>query len=910
MASKIRSGLIKNVFLLLLSFLSVQTMSYAQQISIIPNVRTVTAGYRESSSNFLCPSGTVMTGRYHSGDENGVTVYEYASLRAVNAQGQAVSGTITVEDVRWEASFKESSGAGFDAASNRVIVGRQHYGDENGSTAYATAIVKFNGQNTQVTNYGLSANIKESATVWYRTGSNQVVVGRHHNGDENGNTYYIAATVIINIAPPTPAPPGTIIVPDVRSISVGYKESSSYFVCLPNTVMTGRSHTGDENGTTYYEYATLKAIDAQGYPVQGTITVEDVRWEKNVDESYGAGYDAAVNRVIVGRQHAGDENGITKYATGIVKFNGFPTKVINYNTTTTKPESGGWNWFRTVYNQVVTGRHHMGDENGNTYYSMGTISCDVTAPPADRFRVVLLLESTEDNYPMNPMDFIRLSRFRRHNSNSSDDGFSRTTNRFENNNDHTLQYYDIPVYTINSYYIPNSTSNLRPRDPNSYGINEVFLEPDDNLRGDEDPNGRVPVFQYSVSTGATTEQRQYWIFYGYDYANAVGASFSHQGDWENIVLDIANNSIQGAWLSQHKNSVYYPKSQLRIEEANGVQTLYVYSARGSHAHYPKAGDFRPDLLGGIIGIDHTDEGYAWVITDNVQQLATQPWRDYAGGWGEVGTGAWPWQDATTGPLGPWYKRIGFTQSSIHANPAPVYSYYNAATRSYFYDVNFYPNGFSNNGTFSYTGILCYVYLTPQTAPATVPVYRYFFPTITDYYYNLLNYPTLGGGQWANQGLGFYAFDQVSDDHNLIPIYSYYNGVIHVLSPDNGPSAQFNGLNYNREGVIFYAYPGTYSTTLRKGTVDTPDDRSTTLPGRTVENAIYPNPTTGRFYIQPAVPLVKQQIDVIDVNGRVIKQLVGNGSKVEVDIAGVPAGVYFVRIQQPDGSFVKHTLVKQ
>lgn len=41
----------------------------ATQIRIIPGVRTVTAGMSEYNSYFLCPANTVMTGRYHNGDE-------------------------------------------------------------------------------------------------------------------------------------------------------------------------------------------------------------------------------------------------------------------------------------------------------------------------------------------------------------------------------------------------------------------------------------------------------------------------------------------------------------------------------------------------------------------------------------------------------------------------------------------------------------------------------------------------------------------------------------------------------------------------------------------------------------------------------------------------------------------------
>lgn len=892
-----KRSLLRNVFSFVLCFLSVKTMSYAQQISIIPNVRTETGSYSESSSNFLCPYGTVITGRYHSGDENGTTKYEYATLKAVNAQGQIVAGTITVEDVRWELSFSESSGAGFDAASNRIIVGRRHSGDENGQTSYATAIVKFNGQTTLVSNYTTSANIRESSWNWFRTASNQVVVGRHHGGDENGNTYYRSATIVFTMVP---APPGTIIVPNIRSTTGTYTESSSYFLCPSNTVVTGRSHTGDENGATNYEYATLKAINAQGQPVAGIITVEDVKWGSGLYEADGKGYDAVLNRVIVGRQHSGDENGITWYATGVVKFNGYPTKVINYNTTTTKIESGGWNWFRTVYNQVVTGRHHMGDENGNTYYSMGTISCDVTVPPVDRFRVVLLMHPDEDNFPMNPLDFIRLSRFRRHNQGASDDGFNKNTNRFENNNDHYLQYYDIPVYTVNSYYLPGAPFNVRPTDDKSFGDNKVFLEPDDNLRGDFNPNGRVPVFQYTSSSAP--EKREYWIFYGYNYSQAGPLSFSHQGDWEHITLDIVNNSIVKASLSQHEGAPSYTKDQLHITEQNGVQTLYVYSAKGSHAHYPQPGGYNT-----IFNLDQAaDGGYQWVITDNVQNLATQPWRDYAGGWGEVGSAVSPYPaSVVTGPLGPWYKRFDFIQSDAKRNWIPLYSYYNAISNTYYYDVTYYPNGPGNNGTFSYTGVLCYVYASPPTSPVTVPVYRYYNSAIADYYYNQGNNPSIGG--WANNGLGFYAFNNLSADNNLIPIYSYYNNVKHLLSPDKGISAIFNGGTYTREGVMFYAYPGTYSTSLR---VSNQNSSSTAIAERSFVNTIYPNPTTGRFYIQFASPLTKQKIIVMDVNGKLVKQFEGNGSKVEVDISGVAAGVYFVRVQQPDGSVIKHTLVKQ
>ena len=276
---------------------------------------------------------------------------------------------------------------------------------------------------------------------------------------------------------------------------------------------------------------------------------------------------------------------------------------------------------------------------------------------------------------MNPTDFITLSRFRRHNGGSSDDGYNKNNNGFVNGNSHSAEYYNIPVNTINSYHLMGSDAlyNLRPRDKNSIGNNEVFLQPDDHLNGNLNPNGTVPVFTYSsfytdINSGIKGERREFWVFYGYDEAGAAGVSFSHQGDWERIILDIIDDNIQGAWLSQHTNLIYYPAEQLEISKSNGIQTLKVYSAEGSHAHYNKAGDFSIlDIMGIDIDKDHTrDGGYQWNITKNVLPLEQQEWKDYAGAWGEIGTGIQPWGDATSGPLGPWYKIWDFgTQNDEH-----------------------------------------------------------------------------------------------------------------------------------------------------------------------------------------------------------------------------------------------------
>lgn len=132
---------------------------------IVADKRTITSEMKESESYFLCPSNTVMTGRYHKGDENGQTQYGYANLTAVDINGDIVAGTITVDDVKWDSSIKKSSGGGYDAPANRVIVGRKHNGDENGQTQYATAIIKIDSKITTLEGGINSASIKKSSEI-------------------------------------------------------------------------------------------------------------------------------------------------------------------------------------------------------------------------------------------------------------------------------------------------------------------------------------------------------------------------------------------------------------------------------------------------------------------------------------------------------------------------------------------------------------------------------------------------------------------------------------------------------------------------------------------------------------------------------------------------------------------------
>ncbi|WNG22129.1 hypothetical protein F0U63_22120 [Cystobacter fuscus] len=243
---------------------------------------------------------------------------------------------------------------------------------------------------------------------------------------------------------------------------------------------------------------------------------------------------------------------------------------------------------------------------------------------------------------MAPLDFIRASRFRHHKGWGTDQGYNKSSGSWITGNDKSWDYFDIPVSFINSYTINPDGTNRRPRDSNSGSDWNVFLQPEGHPQGNASPTGQVPSFRYRTQDG----RQQYWLFYGYNESTHL-ISFSHQGDWEDIIVHTDNGLITGASLSAHGERTFHPVSSLQTYVDGNIQVLVVYVAKGTHALYPTVGNFHTG------GTDETrDGGVEWVITHDVQELQDQPWKDYAGAWGEVGEFA-----TTTGPLGPWYKKI-------------------------------------------------------------------------------------------------------------------------------------------------------------------------------------------------------------------------------------------------------------
>lgn len=624
---------------------------------IVPDVRSISDTIKESDgTQFLCPHNTVMTGRWHKGDERGKTQYEYATLKVVDALGNTVPATIEVVDIEWSISIKESDGVVFQAPVNRVIVGRYHKGDENGGTKYATAIVKVNGIQARTKNFEKSAWIKESAGIWFVTSADRVIVGRFHKGDENADTYYITAQLVLEYGVSEPVAEGTKILLVNKSDTESFKESEVSFLCPVNKVITGRYRSGDENGSTKFQIASLIAVNSNGQEILADIEVDEIEWVKgdyHLQVNGGVRFDAYLNKLIVGWQHNGDEKRSIQFAVASVKVNGHRFYLDHYTVTEAKKDNIGWTY--CADNSVMTGYHHYGDENGTSFYGQAQLVAKNPRSNPFPFRIVVAMNQYEDYYPFGASEFVILSRFRQHIAGGKDKGYNKDTNQFEVSDSEDLKFYDVPVEIVNSYYckaINKRLFNLRPRQEimhyDDSANSNYFLQSFKNLYGCQEPTGRIPVYVDTLHfTSLETSQKidiiEFWLFWGYHEQDSYQSS--HQGDWKKIRIEMRDGKVVKVFLHNSHKITSYDINQLAVLNENGKDTITILCNEGTH------------WLSGKIPGDNTydfDVGKKWEITECMQLLHNQPWVWFGGAWGSVGE-----RTATTGPLGPWFKRFDY-----------------------------------------------------------------------------------------------------------------------------------------------------------------------------------------------------------------------------------------------------------
>jgi transcriptional regulator with XRE-family HTH domain len=135
----------------------------------------------------------------------------------------------------------------------------------------------------------------------------------------------------------------------------------------------------------------------------------------------------------------------------------------------------------------------------------------------------------------------------------------------------------------------------------------------------------------------------YWLLYAYNQqpVRPVDQLFDHEGDWERVavLLDAANNPTDVVYFG-HGGKCRVSWSKAPKEGEHPI----AYSAKGTHASYRSPGIHRA-------GIDQTSAGKPWRTWQNLRLVDDEPWRDYGGGWCDVGQGP-----HATGPEGPHRNR--------------------------------------------------------------------------------------------------------------------------------------------------------------------------------------------------------------------------------------------------------------
>jgi hypothetical protein len=183
-----------------------------------------------------------------------------------------------------------------------------------------------------------------------------------------------------------------------------------------------------------------------------------------------------------------------------------------------------------------------------------------------------------------------------------------------------------------------SNELTRPRQSGKDGVPEgegFFLNFPNGQRAGQ--GTRAPVFyEYSAHEYVT-----YWFFYAFNDAPKATNAFDHEGDWERISvrLDDQDHAVTVAYY-EHDGYCTRPWSEAGKHRGHPL----AYSARGTHATYPRAGTF-PIAHG--LATDTTGRGAGWATYRKLVNARTRGWFGFGGAWGEVGEGS-----DSTGPLGP------------------------------------------------------------------------------------------------------------------------------------------------------------------------------------------------------------------------------------------------------------------
>ncbi|MGC5013667.1 hypothetical protein ACLQ2R_23140 [Streptosporangium sp. DT93] len=167
------------------------------------------------------------------------------ALTLAPAVPAAAAAEPTIEIRAGKTSILKQSDSKFNCPTNEVLIGREHRGDENGDTTFHCGRVFIDGIQVTVLKLDFWGTRTDENDHDYHAPQNRAIVGIRHDGDENGDTVYYSGSLFWQGKP--------------VQILAGYlegwlRENNHASIGGAQQVMTGRKHQGDENGWTQYEY--------------------------------------------------------------------------------------------------------------------------------------------------------------------------------------------------------------------------------------------------------------------------------------------------------------------------------------------------------------------------------------------------------------------------------------------------------------------------------------------------------------------------------------------------------------------------------------------------------------------------------------------------------------------------------
>lgn len=215
-----------------------------------------------------------MIARYHWGDENGKSNAKFARLTLSEEARQAGFVDVWLAYDSGITMKESNSHLEYDIEKPRVITRRIHSGDENGKTVYELASVIARKENDTgifeeersrlymcvAEDIEVVTNGKESKAQWVQSSApNKVIIGRNHYKDENGKTETIFAS--LSIVEKLSKKKYPLVLTDIKTLNECKESKSDFSVDAPVHDTKLKLWTKKAFNTNFLDHTWVESID-------------------------------------------------------------------------------------------------------------------------------------------------------------------------------------------------------------------------------------------------------------------------------------------------------------------------------------------------------------------------------------------------------------------------------------------------------------------------------------------------------------------------------------------------------------------------------------------------------------------------------------------------------------------------